>query len=190
MRLPDPRDVVAWDQFVSIYQPLIYRLAISKGFQEADAQDLVQEVMIAVSKAIQRWEPDPKRGRFRDWLFRIAQNMMINFLTRRKYRSLASSLSAADWIESLPDESNLDEQSAKEFELEYRRELFWMAADSVRGQVHERTWRAFWLTSMENYSAEKAALELNMKKGAVVVARCRVVARLRNAVSQLEQTNE
>lgn len=190
MRLPDPQDVAAWDQFVSIYQPLVYRLAKSKGFQEADAQDLVQEVMIAVSKAIHGWEPDPKKGRFRDWLFRIAQNMIINFLTRRKHQSLASSRSAADWIQSLPDNTGVDEQAAREFQLEYRRELFWLAADQVRLQVHERTWQAFWLTCMENYSAEKAALELNMKKGAVVVARCRVVARLRKAVGQLEQTNE
>ena len=52
LRLPDRRDVEAWDEFALIYQPLVYRLARAKGLQDADAQEIVQEVLVAVSRAV------------------------------------------------------------------------------------------------------------------------------------------
>jgi RNA polymerase sigma factor (sigma-70 family) len=186
LRLPNQQDIAAWDQFVAIYQPLVFRLARAKGFQEADAHDIVQEVMVAVSKAIHRWEPDPAKGRFRDWLFRIARNLMINFLTRKKHQSLGSHECVAELLSMHPDSSASDPNATSEFDLEYRRELFWLAADTVRSQVRPNTWEAFRLTAIEDCSIAKAARQLGMKEGAVLVARCRVLARMRFVVAELE----
>ena len=186
LRLPNQQDIAAWDQFVAIYQPLVFRLARAKGFQEAVAHDIVQEVMVAVSKAIHRWEPDPAKGRFRDWLFRIARNLMINFLTRKKHQSLGSRECVAELLSMHPDSSASDPNATSEFDLEYRRELFWLAADTVRNQVQPNTWDAFRLTAIEDYSVAKAARQLGMKEGSVLVARCRVLARMRLVVAELE----
>ncbi len=186
LRLHDRRDIAAWDQFVTIYGPLVFRLARSKGFQETDAQDIVQEVMLAVSQAIHRWEPDRTQARFRDWLFRISRNLMINFLTRRKHQSLSAGESVAELLMQLPSTVDPDGEATREFDLEYRRELFWLAADKVRAEVRPNTWEAFRLTAIDEVSVASAARQLGMKEGAVLVARCRVLARMRTAVAEFD----
>ena len=188
LRLPDKRDVEAWDQFVSIYEPLVYRLARAKGFQDADAQEIVQEVFVAVSRAVERWEPDPARGRFRDWLFRIARNLMINFLTRRKHLPIGSGDS--EIAELLANHIDRRCEESATFDLEYRREVFCWAAKQVRDQVKERTWIAFWMTSIDGRAIAEVACELKMSVGAVHIARSRVLGRLRETVKTLELTGE
>ncbi len=64
VRLCDPEDDRAWTEFTAIYSPLIYRLACRKGFQDADAQDLVQEVL---ARSLPPWtagNPIPAKGPF------------------------------------------------------------------------------------------------------------------------------
>jgi RNA polymerase sigma factor (sigma-70 family) len=168
LRLPDRRDVEAWDQFVSIYEPLVYRLARAKGFQDADVREIVQEVLIAVSTAVERWEPNPQRGRFRDWLFRIARNLMIKFLTRRNLRPIGSGDSGIARL--LEQQVGPECEESRLFELEYRREVFRWAAERVREQVKEKTWQAFWMTSIDGLATQDAARQLDMTVGAVHIA--------------------
>ncbi len=180
VRLSDRRDVEAWDQFVSVYEPLVYRLARAKGFQDADAREIVQEVLVAVSRAVERWQPNTELGRFRDWLFRIARNLMINFMTRRHHRSIASGDSRiADLLNLQIDPSSHDSAT---FDLEYRREVFRWAAECVKAQVKDVSWRAFWMTSIEETPIEAAAKSLGISVGAVHIARSRIRSRLREQV--------
>lgn len=65
LRIQDPQNDAAWAEFVAIYEPLVYRLARRQGLQDADADDLCQEVFRAVAGAARRWTPDPCRGSFR-----------------------------------------------------------------------------------------------------------------------------
>ena len=184
LRLPDSRDIDAWDQFVSIYEPLVYRLARTKGFQDADAREIVQEVLVAVSQAVERWDPDPELGRFRDWLFRIARNLMIKFMTRKKYRSIGSGDSGI--AELLNQQTVPNNAESAKFDWEYRREVFRWAADQVRIQVKPNTWQAFWLTSVDCQPVESVAEQLGLTAGAVHIARSRVRGRLRDAVTQFQ----
>src|SRR5208283_5394367 len=84
LRLRDPKDHEAWLEFVSLYEPVTYRLLRRHGLQDADAREVMQELLMAVSRSIGRWDPAKERGSFRGWLRRVARNLVINWLNRRR----------------------------------------------------------------------------------------------------------
>jgi RNA polymerase sigma factor (sigma-70 family) len=185
LRLRDPRDEAAWAEFVEIYEPLVYRLARHKGLQDADAQDLCQEVFRAVAKAIERWDPDPAKGRFRAWLFRIARNLLVNFLaSQRRHVRGSGSTSVQELLEAQPA---ADAQAEAAFRAEFQRRAFLWAAEHVKNEFTTSTWQAFWKTGVENQPIALVAKELQLSAGAVYIARSRVLARLRERVEQLTQ---
>jgi RNA polymerase sigma factor (sigma-70 family) len=182
-KLRDPSDAVAWREFLTLYEPLVYRLARHKGLQDADARDLCQDVFRAVARAIDRWEPDPARGSFRGWLFTIARNLMINFLTRRDRHARGSG--DTDMLAMLDAVPAADSHASAVFDAEYRKRLFRWAADQVQDEFAAKTWQAFWRTGVENRPVAEVAADLGMTAGAVYVARSRVLARLRQRIQQL-----
>jgi RNA polymerase sigma-70 factor (ECF subfamily) len=146
LRLRDHRDERAWGEFLEIYQPLVHRLARQKGLQEADAEDLVQEIFRAVASAISRWDPDPARGSFRGWLFRIARNMMINAIASRRRHPRGTGDSEMRRL--LEEQPEPDPADSALFDLEFKRQLFLWAAEQVRDEFSETAWQAFWRTGI------------------------------------------
>jgi RNA polymerase sigma factor (sigma-70 family) len=183
LRLQNPGDEAAWAEFVSIYEPFVYRLGRRKGLQDADAQDLCQEVFRAVASAIDRWDPDPAKGSFRGWLFRIARNLSVNFLTNqgRQVRGTGRT-TVQQLLEAQPEP---DAQAEAEFSTEFKRQAFRWAAEQVRHEFADSTWQAFWKTGVENRPVAVVAEELGLSVGAVYIARSRVLARLRQRATQL-----
>jgi RNA polymerase sigma factor (sigma-70 family) len=183
VRIRDPRDERAWGEFLEIYGPLVHRLARLKGLQDADASDLTQEVFRAVAQAIDRWDPDPNRGSFRAWLFRISRNLMVNFLISRSRQPIALGDSSMRLLLEAQPAAGAESEL---FETEYRRRLFRWAADHVRPEFRENTWDAFWLSAVEGNAPKVVAEAIGMSLGAVYIARSRVLARIRAAIEDVE----
>lgn len=182
-RLANVGDDDAWREFASLYEPFIYRQARRYGLQHADARELVQEVLIAVSKSLTRFTVDRERGRFRSWLYAIGRNISVRHLQRIRSADRASGdsqIRAA--IAETPDPRSLE---SREFDAELKRHAFLWVARDVRGEFEPRTWRAFWNTAVENHSIQSTASELEMSVGAVYIARTRVMARLRTRVQEI-----
>lgn len=184
LRLQNAADIAAWDEFAEIYAPVVYRSARRVGLQAADADDVVQEVLSAVSVSVAQWIHRDDRGAFRAWLFRIARNTAIDFLTRRKHRPWAEGGAAASRglgeIETTADVSS-------HFDLEVRREMFTRASEIVRSQVSDTTWQAFHRTSVLGLPIETVARQLRVSPGSVYIARSRVMKRLQDVVRKLTE---
>jgi RNA polymerase sigma-70 factor (ECF subfamily) len=187
VRLIDRSDQDAWHEFARIYGPVVYRLALRKGLQHADAEDLAQQVLTAVSKAIDRWQIDPARAKFRTWLHRIAHNLIVNALTRAAPDRASGSEGA---------QAQLNQQAASEgpesdlVRIEFRREVFRWAAEQIRHEFRPATWNAFWLTAVEDQSIEQVAKRLQISCGAIYAARSRVMRRLKEQVCEFDDEGE
>lgn len=185
-RLRDPLDHEAWGEFVALYEPVAYRLLRRHGLQDADAREVMQEIFLAVSRSIDRWDPAEDRGSFRGWLRRVARNLMINWLKRRERRVLVTGGSELQaMLERVPADAGAE---SAEFDREFRRALFRRAAERVRSEVQPATWNAFWETAVVGSSSCEAARKLGMTIGAVRVAKCRILVRLRTTLEKLEKS--
>lgn len=184
VRLRDVADVAAWDEFVAIYGPLVYRLALRQGLQAADAEDVVQQVFAAVAHSVHLWLERPQPGRFRGWLLKIARNIAIKTLTRKPLGGVG--LGGNSSLDALHDLEALEGDISSQFDLEYRREVYRWAADLVRDSVAASTWNAFQLTHIEGVSIAEAAKKLHLSPGNIYIARSRVISRLRELAKQFE----
>lgn len=187
LRMRDPADVAAWDEFVELYAPAIYRTARNLGLQAADADDVVQEVLSAVARSVSDWIDRHDRGPFRAWLFRMARNKAIDYLTRRKHRIWAiGGEEAARRLNEVAAAADISSQ----FDAEICREIFGRAAELVRSKVSETTWQSFHRTTILGQPIQEVASLLGVSAGSIYIARSRVMKRLRETVKSLEELSD
>jgi RNA polymerase sigma-70 factor (ECF subfamily) len=182
VRLRDARDTEAWRQFVQLYGPVVYAYGRRRGLQDADAADLTQEVLRAVSAGLGQLEYDRRRGSFGGWLFTVAHHKLHDLLARQRRPGQGSGDPGVQrWLEEQPARDD-----AMLWDQEYERRLFRWAAEQVRPRFQEATWQAFWLTAVEGKSGKEVAEALDLTVAAVYLAKSRVMARLREQIQQVE----
>ena len=187
LQIQSQENKLAWEEFVEIYRPVVYGVAISRGLQHADALDLVQTVFVSVANSISKWEKTNENSRFRNWLLRIAKNATINALTRQPIDKAVGGDGLADEI---MEARQWNAPSEYELDLNYQRQLYLRAAEQVRTKVSKANWLAFELTAVNGLSIEEVALELDKSVGAIYATRSRIMKQLSDIVSRLEESYE
>lgn len=188
LRVKGADNATAWGEFAQIYRPIIFRIAVARGLQEADAQDLAQQVLMSVYAAIDRWEPHGPDSRFRNWLSKITRNAILKTFSRTPLDAAAGGsqhslqLNACSSPESQQLEWLLEE--------EYRRELYLRAAERVKQEVNSKSWQVFLWTTLQDVSIEEAAEKLNQSVGSIYAMRSRVMRRLRDTVRELRELEQ
>ncbi len=178
VRMKNARDDDAWGDFMAVYEPVIYAMTRRRGLQDADAREIVQEVLLAVSQSIENFDTSAD-GTFRGWLSRITRNATIDRLRRLAARR--------ESVDGSGVAKQLDHQAAMqlietEFDTDRRRQLFRWAAAQVRQRTGETNWMAFWKSSVDGEPIASVARDLGIDEGAVYVARCRIIRRIRELV--------
>ncbi len=186
VRLRDAQDADAWSQFTDIYGPLVFRFGLRYGMQEADAADLVQEVMSQVARSIAKFEYDPQLGKFRSWLYKIAKRTAGRAASKRQRQPLGTGDTAVvETLQRIPDD---DVDGEKLWEKQYQTQLLTWAAEQIHEQFQPHTWQAFWRTAVEGQSPQAVAEQLSLNVGSVYVAKNRVMKRLAAKIREIDDT--
>jgi RNA polymerase sigma-70 factor, ECF subfamily len=187
VQVQDPANRDAWEQFARIYRPVIVRIAMARGLQHADAQDLSQQVLMAVASAIGGWEKRDESTRFRHWLSRVTKNAILNALVRRPKDQ---AVGGSSFEELLRDAVDRDDATTALIETELRRELYMRAAEMVKVEFRAESWLAFELSVAGDLTIEDVAKQLSKSVGAIYTARSRIMFRLREVISELGEQDQ
>ncbi len=181
VRLREPGEQEAWREFVEIYTPLVFGFCRGRGLAEADAADVSQDVLRAVAAALPRFEYDPRRSTFRNWLFTVVRSKFNNHLAGAARRPRA----AGDTTLARYTDLAADAATEEAWRQEHRSWLVRWAATRVQPEFNESTWDAFWRTAVLGESAGTVARDLGLSVNAVYIARSRVTRRLRATIDDL-----
>jgi RNA polymerase sigma-70 factor (ECF subfamily) len=181
IRIKNPHDQIAWQEFVEIYRPAVYRFARRRGLHLEDAEDITQQVLVSLLRKIDEWNTNKQAGSFRAWLLTVTRNAVSNKLGRKSLDDGCGGTSVLQRLSNVAD----DDEDSTVLDWELWRATFRSAAAEVRPEFQETTWQAFWRTAVQRKSAEQAADELGVSIGAVYTARCRVLKRLRDLVCEI-----
>lgn len=184
VRLRNGSDADAWQEFVRLYAPVIYGFARKRGLQDADAADLMQDVLRSVSTAMGRLDYDPIRGTFRGWLFTVTRNKVFNFLDSRGRRVQGTGDSRVQ--QRLEQHAGADGTLSADWEADYQRALAAQAMERVKKEFQPATWDAFVLTAVEGRTPAEVSAQVRLSVGAIYVAKSRVIARLRQEIERLQ----
>jgi RNA polymerase sigma-70 factor (ECF subfamily) len=181
----DPGDQKAWAEFVGQYGPRIYAWCSRWGLQEADAQDVTQNVLLRLAQKLRDFHYDPTRS-FRAWLKTLTQRAWSDYVEARGRAGLGSGDSQ---VLRLLGSIEAREDLLARLDEEFDRELLEQAITQVRLRVAPQTWEAFRLTAMEGLSGAEAAKRIPMQVAQVFVAKRRVQKMLQTELERLDRTD-
>ena len=176
-----PPDQAAWAQFADRYGRKIYGWCCQWGLQQADAEDVTQNVLLRLAQKMRAFEYDPARS-FRAWLKTVARNAWSDYGSARKAAVAAGGSHALEALHTAEAREDLLRRLDEEFD----RELLDEAMARVRARVTPRTWEAFERTALRGQSGAEAAGALGMKVATVFVAKSKVQKMLQEELRKLE----
>ena len=135
-----------------------------------------------MSRAIERYDPDPERGSFRGWLSRIARNLIINLLAARRRHPQGTG--DTDFQRMMEERPDLTGEDSAFFETEHRHRLIVWAAERVRNEFSAAAWQAFWQAGVEGRPTKEVAESLGMALGTVYQYKSRAIVRIRREIEQ------
>jgi RNA polymerase sigma-70 factor (ECF subfamily) len=174
-------EAVDWQHLQSIYLPLIRRWLRRVPGLGDEADDLAQEVFLVVIRELPRFERR-REGSFRAWLRMIAVNKARSYCKQRDRRPAVGLDLTDGFLEKMADP---DSDLAREWDREHDEHVVRKILAAVQPDFSPATWEAFRRFALEGLPAARVAEELGLTENAVLLAKSRVIRRLREEAGDL-----
>jgi len=189
-RLKSWDNQASWQEFFNLYGKMIYGVARRAGLSDADAQDAVQETIIAVAKKLPQFNYDPALGSFKSWLSQMARWRITDILRKRNYQSGGQQFARETRLdtvvmESHPAGAESDLESA--WEEEWKENIVEAAAAKVKTQVSAALYQVFDLHVLKKLPAKDVAKRLGVKLAEVYVAKYKVSHLMQKQIKLMEK---
>jgi RNA polymerase sigma-70 factor (ECF subfamily) len=177
-----PSDQASWDEFVDRYGRHIYRWCRQWKLQDADAEDVTQDVLVKLAQRLRAFSYDPSRS-FRGWLKTVAHHAWRDFVdSRRRAQPAAGDSQVQELMLTLEAREDLAQKLEEAFDLE----LLEAAKVRVRLRVAPHTWEAFRLMALEGLPVTDVAARVQLQVAMVYVAKSKVQKMLREEIGTLQ----
>ena len=179
-RRPDDAD---WRRLVALYTPVLRAWLARHGLQASDLDDLTQEVLGVVVRKMPEFRHNGRAGAFRAWLRTITVHCLRRFWRAKQYQ--AGAPGGSDFEAQLAQLEDPASGLSAEWDREHDQRLLRRLLELVEPEFQEKTWRAFRLLVLERRPAADAAAELGLTVNASLIAKSRVLRRLRQEAAGL-----
>jgi RNA polymerase sigma-70 factor (ECF subfamily) len=177
-----PSDQAGWDEFVERYGRHIYRWCRQWKLQDADAEDVTQDILVKLTQKLRAFAYDPSRS-FRGWLKTVAHHAWRDFEDSRRHAQRAAGDSQVqDLMLNVKARVDLAQKLEEAFDLE----LLEAAKVRVRRRVAPHTWEAFCLIALEGLPVAEVAARVRLQVAMVYVAKSKVQKMLQEEIGKLE----
>ncbi len=169
---PGPALAEAWDCFYQTYSPLIRRFSLACGVSRTDLDDCVQEVWNEIVQRLPEFCYDPRRGRFRTWLYALVRSKAVDLIRVRTRHPTVG----------LPGEAELrgpDPDPAAQYECHCQQEAVRRALVVLRRRVSQQSYDVLHMYWIEGCSVPEIAAALGLTAGQVRLRHHRVKDKFR-----------
>ena len=176
------RESGAWGRLIELYHPLVRSWCSRAGLRGPDVDDVVQEVFAAAAAGLDGFRRDRPGDTFRGWLRGITRNhILLHFRRNRRHPHAQGGSQARLTLEAIADPL----PGPGDDEVIEIGQLYQRALEQVRATFEERTWQAFWLTTIVGRPPATLTQELGMSAAGIRQAKCRVLRRLKQEMGDL-----
>jgi RNA polymerase sigma-70 factor (ECF subfamily) len=171
-----------WRRLDELYRPLLRGWVARVGVPASDVDDLVQDVLLVVVRKISGFERRGQ-GAFRTWLRTILANRVGDYFSKQKH--LPTATGDSDFLRRLDKLESPDSALSRLWDREHDEHVAAALIKRVQGDFSPVTWEAFRRHVTKGEPAVEVAKALDLSLNSVLLAKSRVLKRLRQELAGL-----